>query len=161
MMPTPFSGDPDRRDDVIQTFKDGKIKAGRSKSVRNDALFPSSFLASFLTALESSGWNFDKMRKNGKLLKDLKKATEEVFSGLEVKHQLKRPLPFHMAANPSIIRILLRLAPKVMPMDIETYFEYHFTKVKDQTKLYMSNYLQTAKEAGTRHETLERFNKLT
>ncbi|MCP4120130.1 MAG: hypothetical protein GY751_00060 [Bacteroidetes bacterium] len=161
MMPTPFSGEAKRRDEVISVFRDGKIKASISESVRDEALFPSSFLAGFLTALEYSDWNFVKMKKDGTLLKDLHKAVDEVFNGLEHKHGVKRPFPFRIISRPSIVRLLLRLAPRVMPMDIETYFEYHFTKVKDQTKLYMENYLDAAKEAGTAHDTLERFNAMT
>ncbi len=57
--------------------------------------------------------------------------------------------------------MLLRLAPKVMPMDIETYFEYHFMKVKSQTKLYMNNFLLLAQELETPHQHLKKFNELT
>jgi 2-dehydropantoate 2-reductase len=57
--------------------------------------------------------------------------------------------------------MLLRVAPKVMPMDIETYLEYHFLKVNSQTKFYVNNFLLLAQEMGTPHQHLKRFNELT
>ncbi|MEZ5003308.1 MAG: hypothetical protein R2730_09780 [Chitinophagales bacterium] len=45
-------------------------------------------------------------------------------------------------------------------MDIETYFEYHFKKVNDQTKLYMKNYELAAEEVGVGHNNLKAFNQL-
>jgi hypothetical protein len=47
-----------------------------------------------------------------------------------------------------------------MPMDIETYLEYHFLKVKSQTKLYINNFLLVAQELKTPHQQLEKFNQL-
>jgi 2-dehydropantoate 2-reductase len=39
---------------------------------------------------------------------------------------------------------VLRLAPVLMPFDLETYLAYHFTKVGDQTR----QHLQTLIEVG-------------
>ena len=161
MMPTPFSGEKSRRKAVIQTFRSSKITAGKTKSVQLKSLFPASFLAAFLTALEARNWKFKELKADRSLQQRLFKVTDEIFTGLENQHSTKRPLPFRFAASPVIIRILLTLAPKVMPMDIETYFEAHFTKVKSQTKLYMQNYLDAARKAGGPHAELEYFNKLT
>jgi 2-dehydropantoate 2-reductase len=161
MMPTPFSGEAKRRDDVIQSFKAGKIKSAKSKNVRLDALFPSAFLATFLTALEYSDWNFKKMKGDPKLLNQLQQAVGEVFAALASRHNTRAPWPAKAINQPWIYKILLALAPRVMPMDIETYFEYHFTKVNDQTKLYMKTYLETAIKEGTGHEMLEVFNGMT
>ena len=161
MMPTPFSGPKERRNDVIKIFRQGSMSANSTKSVQLKSLFPASFLATFLTALEASGWKFEQLKKDQALLVQFRSAMDEVFTGLEIKHGTKRPFPFRFAASPVIVKILLSLAPKVMPMDIETYFEYHFTKVKSQTKFYMNNYLAAAKEAGTSYATLAPFNALT
>jgi hypothetical protein len=160
MMPMPISGNVARRNEVIQTFQSGKIKAKISESAQIESLFPSAFLASFLTALESKGWGFKALGKDLVLLKDLQITVNELYMALEKKYNVKRPALIGLISKPGIVKLLLRLAPKVMPMDIETYLEYHFMKVRSQTRLYMSNYLQIAKEVGTGHQKLEKFNQL-
>lgn len=159
-VPTPFSGQINRRQEIITTFLDGKMAAKSSKSVRTQSLFPTALLMAFLTALESSQWNFITLRNDTPLLKQLIHSIDEIFAALELKHDVKRPIGLRLT-SPLIIKTLLRLAPHVMPMDIETYFEAHFMKVKDQTKLYMNNYLATAKSSGSSYSTLEVLNQLT
>ncbi|OUS28844.1 hypothetical protein A9Q99_10680 [Gammaproteobacteria bacterium 45_16_T64] len=159
-MPTPFSGQMNRRQEVIKTFLESQIAAKSSKSVGEQSLFPTAFLMAFLTALESSQWKFDSLTKDAPLLKQLTQSIQEIFASLEAQHQVRRPFPLRLI-SPAVIKALLRLAPHVMPMDIETYFEAHFTKVKDQTKLYMKNYLDTARAGGKEHATLQVLNQLT
>lgn len=160
-MPTPFSGETGPRNEIIQTFKSGGIRASSTKSVPMDALFPSSFLGVFLTALEASNWKFRQLASDRPMLKDLEQALNEVFRGLEQKYKTKRPLPFYVAGKPTIIRMLLFLAPKVMPMDIETYFELHFTKVKSQTKMFIQEYIAIARSSGIEPEALLQLDSKT
>jgi len=159
-VPTPFSGQTHRRTEIIQTFLEGKIAAKSSKSVRTQSLFPTAFLMAFLTALESSDWHFNSLRSNTPLLIQLNHSVDEIFAALEAEHNVKRPMAFRLS-SPFVLKTLLRIAPHVMPMDIETYFEAHFTKVKDQTKLYMRNYVNAAKSLGNNHSTVEALNQLT
>jgi 2-dehydropantoate 2-reductase len=161
MMPTPISGNTNRRDEVIQAFQSGKIKAKASQSVFNESLFPSAFLATFLIALEAKGWKFDALKKDPTMLKDLRITLNEVFTALEKKYNVKRAALLGIISRPTTIKMLLRVAPKVMPMDIETYLEYHFLKVNSQTKFYVNNFLLLAQEMGTPHQHLKRFNELT
>ena len=161
LMPMPISGEKHRRNEVIETYKSGNIKASASKSVQNDALFPSAFLPTFLTALEASDWNFQKLKSNSKLLKQLEATIGEVFTALETEFKVKRPFIFGIISKPFMIKLLLRMAPIVMPMDIETYFEYHFMKVKSQTKMYMKNYLLLAQKLNLESKNLQVFNQLT
>ena len=161
MMPIPFSGEKERRDHVIETFKKSKLSAKASKSVRMESLFPTAYLMSFLTALESSDWRFQNLKKNKILLKQLKVTINEIFTALEKEYNTKRPISFRFLSGPMLVTTMLTMVPAVMPMDIETYFRYHFTKVKDQTKLYMNNYLELAKSLGLPYNNIEQFCELT
>ena len=38
--------------------------------------------------------------------------------------------------------------PKVLPFDVETYIEYHFSKVGDQTRDKLAHYQELAKARG-------------
>jgi 2-dehydropantoate 2-reductase len=160
LAPTPFSGEKKRRDEVIKAFKDGKLRAASDQNVQNKALFPTAFLTSFLTALEANNWKFESLKNNGAILNQLTKVYNEVFSTLEAKHKVKRPFGIGWISSPFAIKVLLKFAPRVMPMDIETYLEYHFKKVNDQTKLYMKNFHLTAESVGVEHENLKAFNQL-
>ena len=157
---TPFSGEQKRRDEVIQAFKDGKLRSASDPNVRLKALFPTAFLTSFLTALEANNWKFESLKNNTAILNQLPKVYNEVFSTLEAKHHVERPLGIGFMTTPFVIKLLLKFAPMVMPMDIETYLEYHFKKVNDQTKLYMKNFQLTAESIDVEHENLKAFNQL-
>ena len=162
MMPTPFSGASEsRRNEVVKTFKSGKMNAATNKSVQQEALYPSAYLSTFLIALEASNWNFKKMKSDKKVLELLKKAVNEVHTALEAQSKTKRPFPFKLINSRKVTKILLTLAPKVMAMDIETYFEYHFTKVNEQTKMYVQNYIEIAQSSNLPHQNIEALIKLT
>ncbi|MEZ5003309.1 MAG: 2-dehydropantoate 2-reductase N-terminal domain-containing protein [Chitinophagales bacterium] len=160
LAPTPFSGETKRRDEVIKAFQSGGLRSSADKNVQHQALFPTAFLTTFLTALEANNWKFNQLSKNTGILQQLQKVVNEVFTTLETKYQVKKPFGIGVLSAPIVVKLLLKLAPIVMPMDIETYFEYHFKKVNDQTKLYMKNYELAAKEVGVAHKNLEAFNQL-
>ncbi len=160
LAPTPFSGEKKRTKEIVQTFKDGNLLATSDKNVQHKALFPTAFLMTFLTALEANQWKFKNLKSNSNILEQIPKVCNEIFTALESKYKVKRPFGIGMIASPFVMKILLKLAPKVMPMDIETYFEYHFMKVNDQTKLYMKNYELAAEEVGSASNNLKEFNAL-
>ncbi len=155
MMPTPVSGPNERAKEVVSLFKDGKMAAKVNKSVEMEALFPTAFLSSFLIGLEASDWKFKKMKKDKHLLSILKQSVDEVMTALETQYKVKRPMPMKLVNSRRMTKLLLTLAPKVMPMDIETYFEYHFKKVNDQTKMYVNNYMELAKSTGNKYKSIE------
>ncbi len=160
LAPTPFAGTDKRKNEVIEVFKSGKIRANSTKSVQLQALFPSAFLGTFLTALEASDWNFNALKSNRHLLKLLQQSINEVYLGLESKYKTERPFLTRFINTPWMVKMLLKLAPRVMPMDIESYFEYHFTKVNDQTKMFMNEYLMIAKSSGNTYKALEELIQL-
>ncbi len=154
LLTTPFSGSTERVKAIVQTFKESKIAAASTQNVQIQALYPSAFLGTFLTVLEANDWKFDKLKKNTTALTALKHAVAELFGILEQNFQIKIPLIFKVIPQPFVVKLLLWLAPKVMPMDIETYLEAHFTKVNAQTQLYMQHYLELAKDKRLEHKHL-------
>ena len=60
-----------------------------------------------------------------------------------------RPPPFlRLFLGPLGIRLVLRVAPWVMPFDLETYLGYHFTKVGDQTRHHLDTLTEVGQERG-------------
>jgi 2-dehydropantoate 2-reductase len=58
------------------------------------------------------------------------------------------PLPFQVAKRPLAVRLLLRLAPLLMPFPLEVYLRVHFTKVGGQTRDFMRSYTELGRGAG-------------
>ena len=67
----------------------------------------------------------------------------------------KRPLPIGPLLRPSLLRLVMAVAPRVVPFDLETYFRVHFTKVGDQTRLMLTQYLRHGRDHGLPVTSLE------
>jgi 2-dehydropantoate 2-reductase len=111
-------------------------------------------LNSYICALEGAGWSFATLR-TGDFLATAGRAARQLFAiaGRELGH--KPPLAIRFAARPFSIRIALRLSSRVVPLDLETFFKVHFTKVGDQTRLGMQRYLELGKRAELPFDAIE------
>lgn len=157
---TPFSGESTRLKDVIATFKSAGMAATSNPDLREEAPYPTALLMTFLTALEANDWNFDQLKANKKIQQQMITAQRQAFNTI-AKDNNKRPPIWNNWLKPWMVRVAIRFAPKALPMDIETYFQFHFTKVKDQTKLFMQNYIESATKNGLPVSELATLNKLT
>lgn len=160
MAATPFAGNPKRRGDIVDTFKRASMNANAKPNLRDMAPYPTAALMAFLTALEASDWQFDKLEHNVSLQKAMFKAQKQAFKAISEKTHTKPPLWQH-ALSPWLLKILFKVAPKVVPLDLETYFQVHFTKVKDQTKLFMRTYIEAASQYGVEATELIELNQMT
>ncbi len=62
--------------------------------------------------------------------------------------------PVKIVARPMVIAGLSRLAPRIAPFDIETFFRVHFTKVGDQTLSNLSDWITEGQRTGLPTEAL-------
>lgn len=154
MVATPFNGPAERCLHVIKTFRDSGMRAKHNPNLMYDALFPTAFFMAFLTALEASDWKFNTLRGNTALLQQMQAAQREAIQALANKHGIKPPF-WRGLAFPPLTQLLLTLAPHALPMDLETYFKVHFTKVGDQTRLFMKTYIESARQQQLPHYQLE------
>lgn len=147
LVPMPFAGAVDRRSDVIQTFVGAGIAAKSVKDMRSQSLFPTAFFMAFMAALEARGWSFKRLREDSAMIERFLEAGQEAAAAITAKHGVPAPL-WTKWLSPWMIKSLLRLAPHALPVDLERFFEVHFTKVKSQTLLLLDTYLKDAKAAG-------------
>lgn len=159
MDPSPFSGTARRVNVIVDSLKRGGCPAKAHPDVAAVVGFPTAVLMPFLLALEGAGWTFDGLRA-GDGLRRAVAGSKEAFAS--VKARTGHTLPFGMRFHsPMAVRLLLRLAPIVIPLPIETYLAYHFTKVGDQTRMYVRDYMQTADDNGLPTDNLrELLNRL-
>jgi 2-dehydropantoate 2-reductase len=153
LSPSPFSGPRARVDAVVAALRAGGMPARRHPDVPGFAGFPSAILTPYLVALEASGWSLDRLGENaGAAGRAAREALAAVASRPEAG---RRPPLLGLAARPLVVRAGLWLGRKVIPLDLETYFREHFTKVGDQTRLMMSQYIDLARSKGLPSASLE------
>ncbi len=160
MAATPFSGNPKARAEVVTTFKRANMNATVNPNLHKLAPYTTAVFMVFLTALEASDWKFGKLAADKPLQKEMLKACQQAFKAVSKDTGTHPPLWQHMVSG-WLIRTLLRVAPRVSPLDLETFFQVHFTKVKDQTKLFMNTYIEAAQRHHIPEAELNALNQLT
>jgi ketopantoate reductase len=160
VVPMPFAGPVDRRSAVIQAFVKAGIAAKSVSDLRTQSLHSTAFFMTFLTALEASGWKFRQLRDDSVMIARMLEAAREASAAIAAKHGI--PAPFWLGwVSPWMIKSLLRVAPHALPLDLEMFFQVHFTKVKTQTKMFLGTYLRDAKAAGLSAGQLSVLNSYT
>ncbi len=146
LAPTPLSGPTERRDAAVELLKAGGQPAKTHDDVAAVSGFPTAMLMPLLLALEAGEWKFSELAgpyHGPRALEGLREAFKIVST------HLNQPVPFWLRfVNMASLRSLLWLAPKFVPLPLETYLAFHFTKVGEQTRLFIDTYIQL----GETHE---------
>jgi ketopantoate reductase len=152
----PFSGE--RAADVVRPLAAGGLPAKRAKDVPRTAMFPAAVLSAFVAALEASGWSFSAMRERG-LAKLGSRAAREALAVVAHERGVKAPLGPRLLARPFGFRVFMRIAPRVAPVDLETYLRVHFTKVGDQMHEGFAKYAELGRGASLPVDALDELRK--
>jgi 2-dehydropantoate 2-reductase len=153
MQPAPFSGPRERTRAVVDALKRGGLPCKVARDVPAKVRFPSALLMVLLTALESAQWKLDDLA-NSPLLARVRPATLEAFAIIASAHGTKAPRMLKMVARPFWLRRLLWVARRMMPFDLETYLRVHFTKVREQTRMFMHGYIDEGSRLGRSTDVL-------
>lgn len=143
--PSPFSGE--RAPGVVAALRRGKLPSRMVRDVTATAPFQSAALYAYLAALEDAGWSFRDLRRGNRLALAGRGAAQAMaIAG----HQLGYRVPWRirLAARPLVVRLVLRLARRVAPLDLETYLRVHFTKLAAQTRAGFASYVAHGHQAG-------------
>lgn len=152
MSPAPFSGPAERTAAVVALLRKGGLPAKQHPDVPRAVAFPSTVLMAYLVALENAGWSFRTLRRD-----HIQLGARGAREGIAiVSHSEGRPpLGARIIARPAILRIALWLGQRAVPLPLEIYLKEHFTKVGDQTRLFMTGYIARGKQAGLPVTALE------
>lgn len=156
--PTPFAGNPAHCRTLVSTFREAKMRAKVDQNLTLAAPYPNAALMQFLSALQICDWKFSKLSSNGALRHKTAKAIKQSFQAIAAEYGSKVPF-WHKVVTGRVLQVGLGIAPKIMPLDLETYLEFHFMKVNDQTQLYMQTYTDLAKKHNIRCNELEWLNE--
>ena len=148
-----FSGPRERLDAVIPTLRAGGYPAQRHADAARAAALPTAVLTVFIDELESVGWRFDRFLERDCLERLQRAAREAVrIAAWRTGTSASALLPL---LRPALFRLLLPLASRVVPFDLETYLRVHFTKVAAQTRWMMREYIELGTKAGLPVQTLQ------
>lgn len=156
MGPSPFFGE--RAQEVVSALKAGRCPATISRRGVRSAAGMSAVLMPHLVALEGAGWSFSGLRKSG-YLADAAAASKQALGVVKARKGVGTRM-LGLLARPFAMKMLLRVAPKVVPLPLEPYFEYHFTKTGDQTRFMLEEYAANGRAAGLPVDAIERLQRL-
>ena len=148
-----FSGPPERLAAVLQTLRAGRYPARRTPDVTRAVAPASAVLTVAVAGLEAVGWSFERFLQHDSL-KRVVGASREAVQIAAWRTQAST-LPVLPLLHPTLLKLLLPVASRVVPMDLETYLQVHFTKVRAQTRQMMRTYVELGRSAGLPVESLQ------
>ncbi|PTL84561.1 ketopantoate reductase family protein [Vitiosangium sp. GDMCC 1.1324] len=152
-----FSGPPERLEQVVRTLRAGGYPASRTRDVSRAAAIPTAVLTVFVQGLEAAGWSFERFRQRDSLERVVPAAREAVqIAAWRTKCS---PSAVLSLLRPLLFKLLLPIASRVAPIDLETYLRVHFTKVGDQTRAIMRTYVDLGRSAGLPVEHLQSLSR--
>jgi len=128
--------------ELAATLTGGGLRTKARDAMPPGLAFGPAVLATLMAALEVRGWRFVGLAP----VEDRKAtaaAIQQAVSAVGTLVSRRPPLPLRLLGA-GAIGMLLKLAPKVMPFDIETYFAVHFSKVRAQTLEHLRTFAQAA-----------------
>ena len=149
--PSPFSGERRRVDAVVGALRAGGCPAKRARDVPGQTAFGAAIMMPVIAGLEAAGWSLSGYPKHPAwaLARRAARQTTAV-----ARPGVRRWL-VHLLTVSVVLRLGLGVARRVIPLDLETYLEFHFTKVGDQTRAALQLYLERAAERGLPRDAIE------
>lgn len=158
IVPFPFSGPDGRVRPVIEAAQAGGLRARQVDDVATTTALGSPLLNLHMVALECAGWRFAALRRDPDLLPLASDAVREAVGVAAHRHGVKAP-SWVRWLRPWQVSLLSRVAPLLVPLPIETYLAYHFSKVGEQTEQAVQGWIAGADDAGLPHRALDELGR--
>lgn len=139
MAPGIFSGEKSRVDALVQALKKGGMAARVVGDVAKSAGGGDGLLIPLIAALEQNDWRLTGFASTTAFVRG-REAAAEALSILERAHGAQ-VAPTRLVLQPLASRALLALAPRLLPLELEPYLHYHFSKVGVQTRQMLESYI--------------------
>jgi len=153
VFPFPFSGPAQRIAPIVAALRAGGLRARTVPDVARDIALSSPLLLLHMAALECAGWRFDAIRRDTALLELTAAAVREAIS-IAAHEYGTGPHGWLRWLRPWQVRLVSRLAPVLLPLPIETYLQFHFTKVRPQTLEQLGRWMALAEGSGQSGEAM-------
>lgn len=141
-----------RRDGVLRALRRGGCPAVAGDAARAGA-FGSAVLIPHVVALEGAGWSYATFME-GRWLGVSVAATREAAAVAAAHLGVGRSL-LEWAFARWLVRLVVAVARRLVPVDLPEFFRVHFTKVRRQSEAQLREYIALGERYGRRTEGLE------
>jgi hypothetical protein len=142
-----FSGSPEVVDLVTKALSAGGMPTGKVASVQTEVAFSGAILSMVVVALECAGWSFTALRRDPALLGLSVAAMRESWEVATATSGAKTPGALKLI-RPFMLKAILAIAPYILPLDLEEFFNFHYVKVAEQTLLMLNTDLARGTASG-------------
>ena len=137
---------------VVQALRAGGCPAKEDPNAGAASAFGSGLLMPNIAALETAGWSIAKLRRGDHL--DLAAAaSREAMAVAAARMGVDPPMVRELIRGP-ILKLAWAAVPHLLPIDVETYVAYHFTKVGEQTRELLEEYRREGEARGLPTEAI-------
>jgi 2-dehydropantoate 2-reductase len=154
LAPGLFAGAATRVQSVVQALRAGGLAAKPVADFAKAAAGAPALLQPLIAALETNAWKLGTLPGSEALALGLAASREalavaarEAGASTFALRQLLRPL---------LWRLLVPVSRQLLPLDLETYLHYHFSKVGVQTRLMLDTYVRLGQRHGLPVAALQR-----
>lgn len=139
----PFDGAAARLDPVLDVLRRGGLRARRA-DVATPSTYGGALLQCLVAALDGVGWSWTAVRRG-----DTLRVAFGAFREIVAAARREAPAPvWTRLVGPWLVPPVMLAARAILPMDVPTYFGWHFTKVGTQTRAHLDHWLRVAGVAG-------------
>lgn len=146
MTPGLFSGESSRVNAVVDALKKGGMSARIVDSLDRAAGGSPALLIPLVAALEYHDWKLSGMAGSAAFALG-KEAAREALA-VVARSQGAETIFLRQVLRRPVAGIALAVAPRIMPLPLETYLKYHFSKVGVQTRQVLEEYAELGARAG-------------
>ncbi len=138
LRPSAFGGE--HGAEIAELLEKGGCPATEDQDVGTSSALGTCLLITNIAALELAGWSLAALA-DGPWLGVAARAGREAMTITAARLGVRRPL---VAAflRPWILRLVWALAPRMIPIDLEAYLRFHFSKVGAQTRQLLASFLR-------------------
>jgi hypothetical protein len=151
MSPWAFDGPAERVDAVVSALRRGGMPAAKKVGLEEELVFFTAALLVTVRSLEKKGWSLSALAADPS---DSTKATAQSLAVVERRLSQKTPLGPSLVAASWLVSLGARVAPFVVPFDLEAYLRVHFTKVAPQSRLLLGDLVREGQTLGLPVEAL-------
>lgn len=142
-----FSGNDARAQAIVEVMNQGGAPSRLREDIHVDQAFAGPVLSFVVIGLELSDWSMDRLLGDRDLLTRAHEAMKACFA--YAAKATGQPVPFLLTQlGPGRIRLILRWILPLAPLDFETFFRVHYTKIKDQTPVLLDQRIAAMEREG-------------
>lgn len=152
LSPWAFDGPEARVDEVVDLLRRGGMPVTKHRGLERELVFFTAALLVTVRALEQKGWSLEALAADPSASA---RASAQALAVVSQRLGSAAPPGPGLVAKPWLVSLGARLAPTVVPFELETYLRVHFTKVAPQSRLLLGDLVRDGRAAGLPVDALE------